>query len=72
MREQRYGVWAMREGYEGHWHLLRGGSRGKNDDLETTKTEAERTCKALNEFAAERTDSSGWSYEVRPYPSKVG
>lgn len=67
-----FGVWAMREGYAGHWHRLHDGSHA---DLETTRTEAERVCAALNEFARTRTDSLGWSYEVRPYaavsPEKV-
>jgi hypothetical protein len=65
--EQWYGVWAKRDGYVGHvghWH---GTHDGSGDDVQTTRTEAERICKALNEFAAERTDSIGWSYEVRPY-----
>lgn len=63
--ESWWGVWAMRDGYVGHWHQLRNGS---HEDLQTTKTEASRVCAALNEFAQERTDSLGWSYEVRPYP----
>jgi hypothetical protein len=59
-----FGVWAQRDGYEGHWHTMRDGS---GDDVQTTLTEAHRLCDALNEFAKERTDSTGWSYEVRPY-----
>ena len=43
-----FGVWAMRDGYDGHWHQMHGGSRGANDDLETTEAEARRTCAALN------------------------
>lgn len=62
--KQWYGVWAMRDGYAGHWH---GTNDGSVDDVQTTLTEAKRICKALNEFARERTDSLGWSYEVRPY-----
>lgn len=62
--EPWWGVWAMREGYAGHWHPSGNDSRVH---LETTKTEATRVAKALNKFAAERTDSLGWSYEVRPY-----
>jgi hypothetical protein len=50
-----FSVWVMRDGYEGHWH-----------PVATTRTEAERVCKALNEFARERNDSLGWRYEVRP------
>ena len=65
--EHWYGVWAMRDGYAGHWHRLHDGS---HEDLETTLTEATRVCAALNTFAHERTDSPGWSYEVRVYPSK--
>ena len=67
MNEQWFGVWAMRDGYEGHWHPMRDGDA--LSDLQTTRTEAERVCKALNEFARERTDSLGWSYKVRPYVS---
>ena len=66
--EHWYGVWAMRDGYAGHWHRLHDGS---HEDLETTLTEATRVCAALNTFAQERTDSLGWSYEVRVYPSKT-
>jgi hypothetical protein len=60
-----WGVWAMRDGYAGHWHQLHDGS---HEHLQTTKTEATRVCAALNAFAAQRTDSLGWSYEVRLYP----
>ena len=66
MSESWFGVWAMQDGYEGHWHPVHNDAR---EHLETTRTEAERVCKALNEFARERTDSLGWSYEVRPYLS---
>jgi len=59
-----YGVWAKRNGYAGHWHRTHNGT---HEDLQTTRTEADRVCAALNEFAAERTDSIGWSYEVRVY-----
>jgi hypothetical protein len=61
---QWYGVVAMRDGKVQHWHRIHGGT---GEELRTTRAEAERTCKALNEFSAERTDSLGWSYEVRPY-----
>lgn len=60
-----FGVWATREGYVGHWHMRRD---DPGENLVTTRTEAERTCAALGEFAHERTDSLGWSYAVRPYP----
>src|SRR5580700_288152 len=60
---QWYGVWGRREGYAGHWHRV----QGTPNPLQTTRTEADRTAKALNEHAAERTDSLGWRYEVRPY-----
>ena len=69
MTEQWYGVWAKREGYAGHWH---GVDALHPEPLQTTKTEATRVCAALNEFAAERTDSIGWSYEVQPYRETSG
>jgi len=69
MLEQWYGVWAKRDGYAGHWHGLHNGS---HEDLQTTRTEADRVCAALNAFAAERTDSLGWSYEVREYDGQNG
>lgn len=60
-----WGVWAMREGYPGHWHSAV--NTAATPHLQTTRTEAERVSAALNEFSAQRTDSVGWRYEARPY-----
>ena len=60
---QWWGVWGSAPGDAGHWH--------GDPPLQTTRTEAARTAKALNEFSAERTDALGWRYEVRPWPPEA-
>lgn len=60
-----FGVWCEQDGKpgSGHWR----GIHNTLKPLQTTRTEAERSAKVLNEGASERTDSVGWRYEARLY-----
>jgi hypothetical protein len=58
-----WGVWAEhRQTEKCHWHR----------NWQTTETNAKRIASALNQFASERMDSLGWTYEACLYdPNRV-
>jgi|HubBroStandDraft_2_1064218.scaffolds.fasta_scaffold02109_24 hypothetical protein len=61
-----YGVWCQQAGSEtGHWHS-KVGYRSEREHVRTTRTEAERIAKVLNDI--ERMISPGWRYQALPYP----